>query len=503
MPDAALDAISQLFCGDINGYYSYKNGESLVGFFNNYLGYRDEYKAGFPTRWKYVKERLVDLITNQRINEFFNIILSLDYLKQEQSLNDIEAAAKSDENYSEISRILNTDSCKLIKTNNEYFYIETKNDFDKIGEGGFSIVYLHKPTGLVQKQLKKEYLTDKAIRSRFKREYTITKGLNNLDGIIAVYDFDENDCSYTMEKGNYTLENYINTYEELTQNDRIKIIKSILTIMSNVHQRDVIHRDLSPNNIFAVNKKLKIADFGLGKDLTVIHSHQTKYTNGYGQYYYCAPEQLRNLKLGDKRSDVYSLGKIINFIFTKDPENSQHCLRSIAEKATINNPDKRFDDAQEMLSQFQRTLDLIENQEYQKLIKEKIAAGQYDKDIDNYIYNMDADSISKCIMQKEKGFSNALLKFMKNNDEQVITVINNIEETYQEVCGWTFIAYDPFADVAYRILKDKSLINAHEHAASILSYIAYKVGRFSAQQYIEELEKSETDPIILDILHEF
>ena len=45
-----------------------------------------------------------------------------------------------------------------------------------------------------------------------------------------------------------------------------------------------------------------------------------------------------------------------------------------------------------MLAQFQRTLDLIENQEYQKLIKEKIAAGQYDKDIDNYIYNMDADS---------------------------------------------------------------------------------------------------------------
>lgn len=112
----------------------------------------------------------------------------------------------------------------------------------------------------------------------------------------------------------------------------------------------------------------------------------------HGQYYYCAPEQLRNLKSGDKRSDVYSLGRIINFIFTKDPENSQHCLRSIAEKATINNPEKRFDNAQEMLAQFQRTLDLIENQEYQKLIKEKIAAGQYDKDIDNYIYNMDADS---------------------------------------------------------------------------------------------------------------
>lgn len=498
-----LENISQLFCGDVIGCYTYKNGEKLVEFFNENFDYNDEYKSGFPTRWRYVKDKLLDLIDRQNINEFFNIILSLDYIKKEQSITEVEAAKKAIENYLEIQKILNSDSCKLVKTNSGYFFTETEKDLEEIKPGGFAIAYIHKPTGLVVKKLKREYLTDTAIQSRFKREFTITKGLSDIDGIITVYDFDENDYSYTMEKGDYTLEEYINKYEELTQNDRIKIIKRILTIMSNVHQKDVIHRDLSPNNIFAINRRLKIADFGLGKDLTAIHSHQTKYTNGYGQYYYCAPEQLRDLKTGDKRSDVYSLGRIINFVLTKDPENSQHCLRSIAEKATLNNPDKRFDNAQEMLAQFQRALDLMENQEYQKRIKEKIAAGQYDDDIDNYIYNMAADSISKFIMQKEKGFSDALLRFMRNNEEQVITVINNIEETYETVCGWTFIAYDPFADFAYRILKDESLIQAHVNAASILSYVAYKVGRFSAQQYIEELDNSDIDPIIQDVLHEY
>lgn len=38
------------------------------------------------------------------------------------------------------------------------------------------------------------------------------------------------------------------------------------------------------------------------------------------------------LKDGDKRSDVYSLGRVINFIMTGDPRDSHHIYRSIAKK---------------------------------------------------------------------------------------------------------------------------------------------------------------------------
>ena len=82
---------------------------------------------------------------------------------------------------------------------------------------------------------------------------------------------------------------------------------------------------------------IKIADFGLGKDLNVFTSHQTMHTNAVGQFYYCAPEQFMMLKDGDKRSDVYSLGRVINFIMTGDPRNSHHIYRNIAEKATNSN----------------------------------------------------------------------------------------------------------------------------------------------------------------------
>ena len=44
-------------------------------------------------------------------------------------------------------------------------------------------------------------------------------------------------------------------------------------------------------------------------------------TNNYGQFYYCAPEQITGLKNATKMSDVYSLGKVVNFCLTGNPTN--------------------------------------------------------------------------------------------------------------------------------------------------------------------------------------
>ena len=223
LSENTLEIISKLFCGDIEGCYSYKNGESLVEFFNDYFEYEDEYKSGFNTRWRYVNEKIVDLIHKQKINVFFNIILSVDYIKKEQDLSEVKAAEKAKENYLEINKSLNTSSYSLLKTNSGFYLSEDSKDLVEIGCGGFANVYYHSKTGLVVKKLKIEYLSDISIRSRFKREFEITHSLGDIDGVIAVYDFDENSYSYTMEKANSTLEKYIQSHTELTQNDRIKV----------------------------------------------------------------------------------------------------------------------------------------------------------------------------------------------------------------------------------------------------------------------------------------
>lgn len=81
----------------------------------------------------------------------------------------------------------------------------------------------------------------------------------------SVFEFGYDDYSYTMEFANNTLEKYIKN-NLLSEEDCIDIILQIISIFSKVHKRNVIHRDISPNNIFIMSSnKIKVADFGLGE----------------------------------------------------------------------------------------------------------------------------------------------------------------------------------------------------------------------------------------------
>lgn len=100
----SITRISHLFCGDEGGYYSYKTGPRLVSFFNQYFGSNDEYKSGFPSRWVYVYNKIVDLLNSNNVDAFFNIILKKDYLIRDQGITEVAAAELSEKIVAEINR---------------------------------------------------------------------------------------------------------------------------------------------------------------------------------------------------------------------------------------------------------------------------------------------------------------------------------------------------------------------------------------------------------------
>ncbi|MEW6857688.1 protein kinase [Streptococcus iniae] len=203
------------------------------------------------------------------------------------------------DNSSEKNDIKNKQAEKLKEKINAYTHIGeeiVKADESFLTKGGFADIYLQKHTQRIVKKLKNEYKQDSALKSRFKREFEIMQSLSQVNGIIKVYVFDESEFSYTMEKADFTLNDYIGT-NDLEMYQIFNLLFQILTIMSEVHSRDIIHRDLSPTNIFLCNGLIKISDFGLAKDSTANHSHLTVNTNNYGQFYYCAPEQISGLKI--------------------------------------------------------------------------------------------------------------------------------------------------------------------------------------------------------------
>ena len=495
----SLRQISDIFCGDTGDFYSYKTGSKLVGFFNQYFQAKDAYGQGFPSRWAYVYNKLVDLLNHNRFDSFLNVVLSRNYLMQDLGISQVEAAEKAEAILRELNRILGQDQYKITGTNGRYHFVRENDDLVLIGCGGFANVYRQKSTGLIVKKLKDEFLSDKGIRSRFKREFNITKSLQDAFGIIQVYSFDEGNCAYTMEPAEITLEKYVQS-NRLTDEIKINCIRQILYVMTEVHKRNIIHRDISANNIFLISGMIKIADFGLGKDLNIFNSHNTFLTRGVGQYVYCAPEQFMMLRDGDKQSDVYSLGRVINFIMTGDPRDSHHIFRNVAEKATNDSAAYRYADAGQLSTFFEKAVAFRSQKENQERIDEKIRRNVFDGDVESYIYDLSTEKISAALKARKQGFDKVLLAFMHLDDNHALHIIQSIHRSYQEICGRSFEAYDPFASFAYSVLKDNFPFVVKETAANILRFVATDVNRFSAQALVNELKNEGLEPMIEDIL---
>jgi len=101
------------------------------------------------------------------------------------------------------------------------------------------------------------------------------------------------------------------------------LMRTVCAAMQYAHERGVIHRDLKPSNILvSPSGKPTILDFGLAKDLMYSRTDHTVTREGTaaGTPAYMSPEQAagRSNEIG-KRSDVYSLGKILFILLTGLP----------------------------------------------------------------------------------------------------------------------------------------------------------------------------------------
>ena len=497
LSDMTLRSIAELVNGNVEGYYSYKSGDKLVDFFNSNFGFNDVYRQGFPSRWVYTRENIKILMNANRFDEFLNLILSRRFIMRDTGLTDVQAVELIEKVASYINDELRLEGYKIYKRGNKYTLISEDGDLEFIGEGGFATVYKSRTSGLIVKKLKEDFLSNRGVRHRFKREYDLTKSLSDLYGVIDVYEFDASEYSYTMEMAERTLYDFMNNFE-LTEQNRIVMIRQILQVMKSVHDRNIIHRDISPNNILIVNGQLKISDFGLGKDLEMFHSHRTMATNSFGQYYYCAPEQFMQLKDGDKRSDVYSLGSLINFIMNGDPRDSKHFMRNPVEKSRNENPNMRYPDAGALLTGIDQSIVYHENQERREAVNMKINNRIYDDDVENYLYSLNGNTLCKAVVSNSNMVS-ALLKFISSDEKRAMEVMELIAQNYSDVCH-TWTDYDNFGSIAYNVIHGNLPYVAQEISARILYDIAYDKNRFNIKRLVDDLIEIGIDPTIENLL---
>jgi serine/threonine-protein kinase len=113
------------------------------------------------------------------------------------------------------------------------------------------------------------------------------------------------------------MQDWMNQLGTLSVGDALHVILASADALKAAHDQNLIHRDIKPDNILVTsNGVVKVADFGLAKALDDEDVSMTQSGTGLGTPLYMAPEQARNAKYVDHRSDIYALGTTLYYFLT-------------------------------------------------------------------------------------------------------------------------------------------------------------------------------------------
>ena len=201
-----------------------------------------------------------------------------------------------------------------------------------LGEGGMATVYLAENTLLGKKVaiklLKQEFVNNSNIRGRFLAEARHMVQVSHAH-IISVLDLiDAGDIvAIVMEYvDGQSLKEYLQQKGRLNDSEIRTLFSQILTALQHVHDSGFVHRDIKPSNFMLTRAgSIKLADFGIAKDLNK-RFEMTETGTQMGTPIYMSPEQVRDSKDVDCRSDIYSLGVVLYEAITGSFPFDKHIL---------------------------------------------------------------------------------------------------------------------------------------------------------------------------------
>ena len=197
----------------------------------------------------------------------------------------------------------------------------------KIGAGGMGAVYLANDTTLRRvcalKVLPQDKANNPTLVKRFKAEAQTAANLRH-DNIVAVYENGETDgylyIALEFVEGT-DVANLVNKRGSIPLKRSIEMVRQVAFALEHASQQEIVHRDIKPGNLLVRRDGVvKLADLGLARSLDEnIDTSITRAGTTVGTVDYMSPEQARDSKAADVRSDIYSLGCTWYFMLTGEP----------------------------------------------------------------------------------------------------------------------------------------------------------------------------------------
>ena len=249
---------------------------------------------------------------------------------------------------------------------------------EELGRGGMGVVYKAEDTKLQRlvalKFLPSELTNVPEVKTRFMREAQAAAALDH-PNICTVYEFDE------TEESTFISMAYIEgqSLKKKMESDPLELEEVISTAtkvaegLSEAHNKGIVHRDIKSGNIMVTDRgQVKIMDFGLAR--TAEQTLLTKAGTFMGTIAYMSPEQAKGETV-DHRTDIWSFGVVLYemlsgclpfkgdneqavvYSILKENPKAITVLKSdipvsieqVVKKALEKDPDKRYQQIEELL----------------------------------------------------------------------------------------------------------------------------------------------------------
>lgn len=237
-----------------------------------------------------------------------------------------------------------------MKTTNELILSGRYELLRPIGQGSDGIVYLARHLSLETERAIK-VLPKKIAPSLFAiSEANVLKAIQH-PGIPTIYDLEQDEFNYYLVEEyirGESLDQFLLHQQSISQSLFFKFCEQLCDIFQYLHTLcpcPILYQDLKPEHIIVCGLQIKLIDFSVSSFI----SDSGNDSKHFGNVAFSAPELLANRQL-TPASDIYSIGRLIEWMTCYVDTTLPQDILTIIHKATSAEPDLRYETVDDLSS---------------------------------------------------------------------------------------------------------------------------------------------------------